>query len=223
MTVALAFFSAAWLRLAEFAKNSGYARWVTGPILSENDWKALQEGDAARRDDTLKKTIEINLDALEKTLEKNTLSALAWMIADGILDFKLALPRNKLDQGEFHDKFGIFTDTEGNQVSFNGSYNDSVQGTRNYESIKIFSSWHPVLALLVNSDAERFERLWSNADPNVEVFDLPEAVQARIVRLRTQERPYPEPDSMQLNLLRGKKKISPKHSSVIPLSQPISK
>lgn len=101
-----------------FAKTSGYARWVTSPILSENDWKALQEGDAARRDDTLKKTIEINLDALEKTLEKNTLSALAWMIADGILDFKLALPRNKLDQGEFHDKFGIFTDTEGNQVSF---------------------------------------------------------------------------------------------------------
>lgn len=64
MTVALAFFSAAWLRLAakgmaEFAKNSGYARWVTGPILSENDRKALQEGDAARQDDILKKTIEI--------------------------------------------------------------------------------------------------------------------------------------------------------------------
>lgn len=215
------FFSASWLRLTakgmtEFAKNSGYARWVTSPILSENDWKALQEGDAARRDDTLKKTIEINLEALEKNLEKNTLSALAWMIADGILDFKLALPRNKLDQGEFHDKFGIFTDAEGNQVSFNGSYNDSVQGTRNYESIKIFSSGHPVLALLVSSDAERFERLWSNADPNVEVFDLPEAVQARIVRLRTQERPYPEPSHEQLNLLRGKHEASPRRGVVRP-------
>lgn len=29
---------------------------------------------------------------------------IGWMVADGILDFKLALPRNKLEQEEFHDK-----------------------------------------------------------------------------------------------------------------------
>jgi hypothetical protein len=47
------FFSASWLRLAskgmtEFAANSGLARWVTSPILSESDWNALKEGCAAR-------------------------------------------------------------------------------------------------------------------------------------------------------------------------------
>jgi superfamily II DNA or RNA helicase len=197
------FFSAAWLRLAAkgmtvFAANGGRARWVTSPILSEADWKSLQEGSAAREDETLKQAMAVSIDALEKTLEEDTLSALAWLVADGILDFKLALPRNKLEQGEFHDKFGIFTDVEGNQVSFNGSYNDSVQGTRNYESIKIFCSWHPVLALLVNADAERFERLWNNDDPNVQVYDLPEALRACIVRLRTQDRPYPEPKQPSL-------------------------
>jgi len=160
------FFSASWLRLAakgmtEFAANSGRARWVTSPILGEADWEALQEGSAARQDEVLKLLLEISIADLKKTLEQETLSALAWLVADGILDFKLAMPRNKLDQGEFHDKFGIFSDSEGNQVSFNGSYNDSVQGTRNYESIKIFCSWHPVLDLLVKADNERFERLWS--------------------------------------------------------------
>jgi hypothetical protein len=40
------FFSAAWLRLASegmvtFAHNSGRARWVTSPILSEEDWWLL--------------------------------------------------------------------------------------------------------------------------------------------------------------------------------------
>lgn len=202
------FFSAAWLRIAAkgmtvFAGNNGRARWVTSPILSEADWKALQEGSEARQDEALKQAMEVNINDLEKTLEEDTLSALAWLVADGILDFKLALPRNKLEQGEFHDKFGIFTDTDGNQVSFNGSYNDSVQGTRNYESIKIFCSWHPVLALLVNADAERFERLWNNNDPNVQVYDLPEALLACIVRLRTQERPYPEPKKEQLSLISG--------------------
>jgi len=41
------FFSAGWLRvaaegMAAFARNSGRARWVTSPILSEADWQALR-------------------------------------------------------------------------------------------------------------------------------------------------------------------------------------
>ncbi|BCS52635.1 hypothetical protein [Geobacter sp. SVR] len=85
--------------MADFAANSGQARWVTSPILGEADWKALQEGSAARTDEALKMAMEVNLQSLRTHLEKDTLSALAWMVADGILDFKLALPRNKLDQG----------------------------------------------------------------------------------------------------------------------------
>jgi superfamily II DNA or RNA helicase len=192
------YFSAAWLRLAAkgmtvFAANGGQARWVTSPILGEADWEALKQGDEARLDCILKKSLQINIKDLENTLERETLSALAWMVADDILDFKLALPRNKLVQGEFHDKFGIFTDVEGNQVSFNGSYNDSVQGTRNYESIKIFSSWEPILSLLVDADVKRFNRLWENQDPNVQVFSLPDAAKEQILKLRTQERPYANP------------------------------
>lgn len=200
------FFSAGWLRvaaegMAAFARNSGRARWVTSPILSEEDWQALQLGEAARHDEVLRRALERNLDDLERALEQETLSTLAWLVADGILDFKLALPRNKLERGDFHDKFGIFTDAEGNQVSFNGSYNDSIQGTRNYESIKIFCSWQPSFADLVRADAERFERLWLNFDPNVQVFDLPEAARDRVVRLRKHDRPYPEPDWEKLCLL----------------------
>ena len=42
------FFSAGWLRvaaegMAAFAHNSGRARWVTSPILNEEDWQALQD------------------------------------------------------------------------------------------------------------------------------------------------------------------------------------
>ena len=193
------FFSAAWLRITargivEFARNSGRARWVTSPILSEGDWLALQQGEAARHDVILRRVIERNIADLEQTLEHETLSALAWLVADGILNFKLALPRNKLAGGEFHDKFGIFTDREHNQVSFNGSYNESEQGTRNYESIKVFCSWDEAFAPLVAADVQRFERLWNNFDENVQVFNLPEAARAQIVKLRSSERPYPEPD-----------------------------
>ena len=66
----------------------------------------------------LKEALEISIADLKKSLEQETLSALAWLVADGILDFKLAMPRNKLDQGEFHDKFGRITDSDGNRASF---------------------------------------------------------------------------------------------------------
>jgi len=212
------YFSAAWLRLTAkgmttFAKNSGYARWVTSPILDKEDWNALQTGEAARYDEVLRRAIKINIEDLERSLEEETLSALAWLVADGILDFKLALPRNKLEQGEFHDKFGIFADAFGNQISFNGSYNDSIKGTLNYESIKIFCSWEAGFSDLVSADADRFSRLWNNMDSNVQVFDLPEAARERIIKLRTKERPYPEPHWNNLLLL---KEEGIKYNSYLP-------
>lgn len=78
------FFSAAWLRIsakgmAAFAANEGKARWVTSPILSAGDWEALQKGDAARQDEILKAALDVNLDELERSLEAETLSALAWL------------------------------------------------------------------------------------------------------------------------------------------------
>lgn len=195
---AVGYFSSAWLRdnaqgMLGFATNSGRGRWVTSPILSEEDWEALQSGDAARRDPALHQALERNIADLAEILEKDTLSALAWMVADGILTFRLALPRNKLERGDFHDKFGVFTDPEGDQISFNGSYNDSIQGSRNYESIKIFCSWEPHFTPLVKADVNRFEQLWNNMDPNVRVFDMPEAAREQILQLRGPTRPYPKP------------------------------
>lgn len=201
------FFSAAWLRLAAeglvtFAAHGGRARWVTSPILSREDWLAMQHGEAARHDVILRQILEQNVSDLAQSLKQDTLSALAWMIADGVLEFKLALPRNKLQGGEFHDKFGIFHDDNDNRISFNGSYNESEQGTRNYESIKVFRSWESAFAPLVDDDMRRFERLWNNYDPNVQVYDLPDAIRARILKLRTQERPYPEPDWMTIDQMK---------------------
>lgn len=202
---AVGYFSSGWLRtnakgMLKFAANGGRGRWVTSPILAEADWKALQSGEAARRDPVLRGALERNIADLAKTLESDTMSALAWMVADEVLDFRLALPRNKLERGDFHDKFGVLTDAEGDRISFNGSYNDSIQGTRNYESIKIFCSWQPAFAPLVEGDARRFERLWNNMDPNVRVFGMPEAAREQILRLRTAERPYAKPEWLKQDL-----------------------
>lgn len=191
------YFSSGWFRVAAegmvaFANNGGKARWITSPILSEDDWQAILEGDKARRDIVLKDGLKKNIIKLSESLKKDTLSALAWLIADEIISIKLAIPSGKLT-GEFHDKFGIFTDNEGLMVSFNGSPNDSIQGTRNYEAFKVFFSWEKHFSDLVSADKERFERLWYGLDENVRVFDLPEAAREKIVSLRSSQRPYEKP------------------------------
>jgi len=204
------YFSSAWLRInaqgmIAFANNGGRARWVTSPILDADDWEALLLGDSARDDSVLRQALERTIANIADTLDRATRTALAWMVADEVLTFKLALPHNKLERGDFHDKFGVFSDGDGNQISFNGSYNDSVQGMRNYESIKIFCSWETAFAPLVRADAQRFERLWNNHDPNVRVFDIPAAALHQIVQLRDYERPYPEPEWIRLRAIQDER------------------
>lgn len=193
------YFSSGWLRLVaqgmnQFAANGGRARILTSPILDEADWQALQTGDAARTDPILYAALTRNIANLAQHLEADTRSALSWMVADDILTFKLALPQNKLAGGDFHDKIGIFTDIEGNQLAFNGSPNESIQGTVNSESLTLFPSWKEVaLRPYIQGIIAYFERLWQNQDANVRVFDLPEAAREQILKLRVGARPYPAP------------------------------
>lgn len=188
------FFSSGWLRansegMFDFATNGGYARWVTSPILSEDDWKHLCLGELARQDDIVYEIIEQSIINLLDSLGRDTLNALSWLIADRVIDFKLALPRNNLSD-EFHDKFGIFTDSQGLKVAFSGSYNDSMQGLRNYESLTVFESERDHDKEVVTLQQERFNKLWNNQDPNVATYLLSDSIKLKIAKLRPHERPY---------------------------------
>lgn len=193
------FFSSGWIReaskgLAQFAANYGKARWITSPILSESDWDAMVNGIEGNIPAALSEHLTSNVETLEQELEANTLSALSWMIADGILEIQLAVPTGDLS-GEFHSKFGIFTDVLGQKLCFNGSYNDSIQGLRNYEDISLFTSWNEHQNIYAQNLDNKFERLWENQDSNLRMYKLPEAVKHRILKLRKNERPYPSPHS----------------------------
>lgn len=165
-------------------------------MLDRADCAALAQGVDARDDAKLKQALEGAISDLERDLATDTLSALAWMIADGLLDFRIAIPTAELD-GDFHDKFGIFRDGDGDAVAFHGSPNDSERAFRNYESISIYYSWVDSReASRVTSEAARFDLLWSNGDLNVRVFALPDAVRRNLIDFTTRlPRPYAAPKS----------------------------
>lgn len=190
------FFTSGWMRmaaagLAGLAENCGKARIIASPMLEPEDVAALAEGSEALDDEALRVSLQRGLDELEHALEAETLAAIAWMVADGILEFKIATPANGLD-GDFHDKFGVFADAAGNSVAFHGSPNDSARAFRNYESVSVFYSWVDEReAQRVSAEARRFELLWTNADPNVRTFELPEAIKRNLIEFRDRApRPY---------------------------------
>lgn len=84
------------------------------------------------------------------------------------LIFVLLFLCEKLEDGDFHDKFGIFYKGE-DMLSFSGSINDSKHGYQNYESIKVFKTWAGT-GEYVESDRSRFEKIWNGKDKNLKIY-----------------------------------------------------
>jgi superfamily II DNA or RNA helicase len=197
------FFTAEWLRMAAeglvaFAGNGGVARIAASPILYADEVEALRAAEVQRQASAVERAMHRSLDELEQALASDILAAIGWMVADGMLLFKVACPANELD-GDFHDKFGVFSDAAGDTIAFSGSQNDSAKAFRNYEAINVYYSWMGDReALRVADEGRRFERLWQNEDPNVRVHDVPDAVERRLIQYRERApRPYEKPAPTQ--------------------------
>lgn len=172
--------------------RGGRARWVTSPLLSQQDLEALSKASELEESPNCIDSLLRTVSELQTALETDTLNTMAWMVADGLLEFRFAIPVGKLD-GDFHDKFGVFRDEFGQRVSFLGSYNDTARGFRNYESIRVFLSWEPSMVDAVVEDEQRFARIWLGREHNLRIYRLPEAVRRKILTLRSDDRPYPPP------------------------------
>lgn len=192
------YFTTGWLTynvagLSDFASRGGKMRLITSPILSTQDTDAIigteiQDGSAFL---CLEAALLDNVETLKQEMESDILNAFSWMLYDGIIDMRFAIPCQKLEEGNFHDKFGIFY--KGNDaLSFSGSINDSKHGFQNYESVKVFKTWAGTQEY-VDADASRFEKIWNRKDRNLKMFTIPQAVKDKIFELRTSDRPYSLP------------------------------
>ncbi len=169
-------------------------RLITSPKLRAQDWAAIKMGEDARNNPLILSSLLAEIDDLRSFSRERPVQLLAWMVADGLLDIRIAVPTSKLD-GDFHPKLGIFTDPAGNSIVFHGSQNETDQGFRNYETLDIYTSWTD------DRDAQRcayhqtlFERIWDQRDANVLCFTLPSAIRRRLVSFVEQgKRPFSSP------------------------------
>ncbi len=198
------FFSSSWLRMAaegllKLVENGGIGKIVMSPILSDGDWEAIRLGDEAKSCESLRGLLLGNISSLRETLEKDTLSALAWMISDGVLEIRFALPREK-SGGNYHDKVGVFSDASGDMVAIHGSFNDSAQATLNLEAFSVFKSWEAGQEPYVKSHFTRLQDLFNGGNQQFRTIPIPEAVRDEIVSLRCSLRPYKLPRLVNISL-----------------------
>ncbi|WP_122893891.1 DEAD/DEAH box helicase family protein [Arcobacter peruensis] len=188
------YFTSGWIErnsisFAQVIQNGAKIKYITSPILDENDIKALK---GEYRKDFIDSLVLNCFSDLEENLLKNTREMLGWMINDGIIEFKFAVPKKDLVGGEFHDKFGIFIDEERNIISFSGSMNDSIKANSNYESITVHPSWIDERSKIICEDEnERFDNLWEDNDPNLNIYDIGILIKEKLLKLKEySDRPY---------------------------------
>ena len=191
---AVGFFSGAMLSYAAqglsafVARNDGRMRLVVGGELDEEDALAIERGyDLRSIGEKIGHAMVAVIDGIEDDLFNTRVELIAWLVASGRLDIKVALKR----RGMFHSKIGIMRDAQGDSVVFQGSANETVYALLpdfNYESINVFPSWQSELAPHYLPHVATFDRLWRNRSTKTVVVDFPEAVRDRLVKIAKKAR-----------------------------------
>lgn len=189
------FFTSGWLQTASsgvfgLVQNGGIARIVTSPHISPQDWAALQTGEEAKRAPKILDILRISLSDLRKALSEDTLNALAWMVADDVMRFRFAIPRDINLSYDYHDKVGLFIDRSGDAVAIHGSFNDSIRGSLNGEAFSVFKSWVEGQVPYVEKHRSRLQSLWERGNSQFWVVHLPQAIRSELIEMRNGDRPY---------------------------------
>lgn len=185
------YFSADALALAsrgidELIRNDGRMRLIVGCTLDVDEQKAIGAGY------DLRAAVEAKLAAVPieppDDRARNGLEMLAWMVAQGHLDIRVAVPIDPSGKafhaaGLYHEKVGVITDGEGNRLTFSGSINETAGGwVNNRESFHVHCSWCGGRETQHTEDeVDSFARLWDRRAKTVCILDFPDAVRKKLL------------------------------------------
>ncbi len=197
-------------------------RLITGATWSPDDVAAYRRGADALRaslactlarrfEPTDEECIRLGLPAgwrpEDDQIARHRFGALAWMVAAGLLEVRIALPLDPDGRpyhpgrhgALYHPKAGVLHDAEGNCVAFQGSVNEtSAAWTRNREKFELKRSWYSEQdAEDIREEIAEFESIWSGGDRGLLLLPLPRAVAEHLEAFIPHDGP-PDRDPMEL-------------------------
>ena len=125
---AVGFFSSSALTMIAkgidgLVQNEGKIQIIASPRLSTSDIEEIRKGYEVRK--IIEKSLIREISDIEDREDIANLSYIARLVADGILDVKIAFLTTKNEIAMYHEKMGLITDSDGNTVAFSGSMNES--------------------------------------------------------------------------------------------------
>ncbi len=166
--------------LTALVKNGGKIELIASPRLTQEDIDEIRLG-YRKREEIIENSLMRDFPRPNTVQEQKKLNLLANLIAEGVLDIKIAFKIDLNSVGIFHEKIGIMEDSEGNKVAFTGSMNETYSGLlQNYESIDVFCSWKEEDSERVEIKESAFDKLWDNLDPAMEVIEFPKVAAEKL-------------------------------------------
>ncbi len=172
--------------IGAMAERGGHIQIVASPYLSDEDLAAIKNG-YEERDKIIEGALLRSLSSDHSDYySMQRLNLLAALIADGVMDIRIAYTEDKSGIGMYHEKMGLIEDSEGNRIAFSGSMNESLTAMSiNYETIDVFCNWRG------GSDEDRvqlksnaFYSIWNDTEPNIKVREFSTISEALIERYR---------------------------------------
>ncbi|WP_342530639.1 DEAD/DEAH box helicase family protein [Lysinibacillus sp. FSL R5-0849] len=170
--------------MSALIRNNGKMRIITSPDLTEEDIIKIEDGYELRKliEEKLQKAIHppVTFEEQERA------NYIAHLIASKHLDIKIAVFKDLRNNGLFHEKWGIFTDLDGNKISMVGSNNDTYSGLlKNHESFELNYSWLAETdKRKIEAKEERFKMMWEDIDEDLYICDLPEGIKEDILKYK---------------------------------------
>ena len=134
----------------------------------------------------MKQAIIREMHEVKNPFEEKRLNILANLIADDVLDIKIAYIETRSSMSMYHEKMGIIADKEENTIAFSGSMNESQNALmNNYEVIDVWCSWKSEeQSNKVNGKNIAFTSIWNDTEPNIRIVDFPELKQEILDRYK---------------------------------------
>lgn len=204
--------------IGSMAEREGRIQIVASPYLSDEDIAAIKKGYEERDKIIEGALLRAFSDEHTDYYSMQRLNLLASLIANGVLDIRIAYTEDKAGIGMYHEKMGIIEDGEGNKVAFSGSMNESLTAMAiNYETIDVFCDWRTA------SEAERvalknsaFYSIWNDSEPNIKVREFPMISDVLIEKYKKFPPDFGLDDQQFKRMLTYSKKISGMDAKKIP-------
>lgn len=171
--IGLGYFSTASLNIlaigfAHFISNNGKMRMYINQFITEDDYNLLKENKTVDFEEYILRSYH-ELKATLSKRDEHFFKCLSFLIQKKRIEIKIVIPK---DGGLAHEKFGIFTDSNGDKVAFTGSMNLTAAALiRNFETIECTCSWKSEDSReRVEMSEQDFTEIWNGSNNNVIIF-----------------------------------------------------